>query len=279
MIPRTGIGRDDGGRLPADCGTLRTQRSPAVASSNAAHIHASTPEGSGMVAQSPAVLVTAAEPTARATFVRRVYVHLALAILAFVAIEWLLLQWDAAEDIAEAMTDGFNWLLVLLAFTLVSNVADRWARSNVSEGRQYLGLGIFIVAEAVLFLPLILGVSRMEDGDDVFATAGVITLALVAGLTAVVIITRQDFSFLRSAIAVGSLVGLGLIVASILFGFSLGLWFSLAMVILAGGSILYNTSNIFKRYRTSQHVAAALALFSSIALLFWYVLQIVARRR
>ena len=232
-----------------------------------------------MVARSPAVRASTAEPSARATFVRRVYLHLALAVLVFVAVESLLLQIDAAEDVAETMTDGLNWLLVLLAFTLVSNVADRWARSDAGEGRQYLGLGVFIVAEAILFLPLILSVSRMDDAGDVFATAGVITLALVAGLTAVVVVTRQDFSFLRSAIVVGSLVGLGLIVAAIVFGFSLGLWFSLAMVVLAAGSILYNTSNTFNRYRTDQHVAAALALFSSVALLFWYVLQIVASRR
>src|SRR5688500_2438626 len=116
-----------------------------------------------MVAQSPAVRVSAAEPSARATFVRRVYLHLALAVLAFAAIEWFLLQIDAAEDLARRMTDGVNWLLVLLLFTVVSNVADRWARSDVSEGRQYLGFGLFIVAEAVLFLPLILVVSRIED--------------------------------------------------------------------------------------------------------------------
>ena len=232
-----------------------------------------------MVAQSPAVRAATAQPSARATFVRRVYLHLAFAVLAFAAIEWLLLQIEAAEDLARTMTDGVNWLLVLLAFTLVSNLADRWARSDAGEGRQYLGFGLFVLAEAVLFLPLILGVSRMEDAGDVFATAGVITLALVAGLTAVVVVTRQDFSFLRSAIVVGSLVGLGLIVAAILFNFSLGLWFSLAMVALAAGSILYNTSNILQRYRTDQHVAAALALFSAVALLFWYVLRIVASQR
>ena len=232
-----------------------------------------------MVAYSAATWVASAEPSARAAFVRRVYLHLALAVLAFAAVEWLLLRWDAAEDLAGTMTDGVNWLLVLLAFALVSNVADRWARSNTSPGQQYLGLALFVVAEAVLFLPLILGVSRMEDAGDTFVTAAVITLALAAGLTAVVVVTQRDFSFLRSAIVVGSLVGLGPIVAAIVFGFSLGLWFSLAMIALAAGSILYNTSNIFGRYRTDQHVAAALALFASVALLFWYVLQIVASRR
>ncbi len=87
-----------------------------------------------------------------------------------------------------------------------------------------------------------------------------------------------DFSFLRGALTIGSFVALGLIVASILFGFTLGLLFSLAMVVFAAGAILYQTSNVLRHYRTDQHVAAALALFAAVALLFWYVLRITSRR-
>jgi FtsH-binding integral membrane protein len=102
---------------------------------------------------------------------------------------------------------------------------------------------------------------------------------MVAGLTAVVVLTRTDFSFLRTALTIGGFVALGLIIASIAFGFSLGLVFAAAMVIFASGSILYNTSKIMRTYRTDQPVAAALSLFSSIALLFWYVVSITSRRR
>ena len=70
-------------------------------------------------------------------------------------------------------------------------------------------------------------------------------------------------------------MALGVIVASILFGFSLGLFFVGLMILFAGGAILYNTSNIMHHYHTDQHVAASLALFASVALLFWYVLQAV----
>jgi FtsH-binding integral membrane protein len=64
-------------------------------------------------------------------------------------------------------------------------------------------------------------------------------------------------------------------VASIFFGFSLGLLFSVLMVAFAAGFILYDTSNVLHHYRIGQHVAASLALFASVALLFWYVLRIV----
>src|SRR5699024_10624571 len=162
---------------------------------------------------------------------------------------------------------GYAWLGVLLLFMIVSSIADNWARSPGSAGKQYAGFGLFILAEAILFLPLILGVSY--QANDVLPTAAVMTLLLVIGLTAVAVVSRTDFSFLRGILTIGGFVALGLIVASILFGFSLGLLFSLAMVAYASGSVLYNTSNILRRYRTDQPVAAALALFSSIALLFW----------
>jgi FtsH-binding integral membrane protein len=221
--------------------------------------------------------VVSAPAGERARFVRAAYAHVAGAIAAFAIVEWLLLRWPGARQLAARMTEGYNWLLVMLAFFLVSGVADRWARSEASQGRQYLGLGLAVLAQAVLFLPLLLGVAGR--GDDVLPTAGLITAALVAGLTGVVVVTRTDFSFLRSALTVGGLIALGLIVASILFGVSLGLGFSLAMVAFAAGAILYNTSNVLRSYRTDQPVAAALALFGSIALLFWWVINVVGAQR
>ncbi len=229
-----------------------------------------------MSTANPAMRVDASAPSARAAFIRQTYLHVALAIAAFAALEWLLLQWSGARDLANLMTGGYSWLVVLLAFMFVSRIADRWARSSTSVGMTYLGLGLFVVAEAVLFLPLLYRVSR--QGDDVLSSAAVITLLMVIGLTSVVVVTRTDFSFLRTALTIGGFVALGLIVASIIFGFSLGLLFAIAMVAFASGSILYNTSNIMHAYRTDQPIAAALSLFSSIALLFWYVVSITSRR-
>ena len=72
----------------------------------------------------------------------------------------------------------------------------------------------------------------------------------------------------------GGIVAVGAIVAAIVCNFSLGVWFSVAMIALASGYILYDTSNVLHHYRTDQHVAASLALFASAALLFWYVLRL-----
>lgn len=216
---------------------------------------------------------------ARAAFIRRTYGHLAVALAAFAALEAALLQWSGAEALAARMTEGMNWLLVLGVFMVATWIADRWARSEVSSGIQYLGLALMVAAYAILFLPL-LYIATNYVGPDVIVNAALLTGALFFGLTAVVVTTRKNFSFLRGILAVIALLALGLIVASILFGFSLGLWFSFAMVGLAAGMILYTTSNILFEYRTDQHVAASLALFAAVAMLFFYILRIlIALRR
>jgi FtsH-binding integral membrane protein len=106
----------------------------------------------------------------------------------------------------------------------------------------------------------------------------VLTIALFAGLSAVALLTKKDFSFLKSALTIGFFIAIGLIVAGTLFGFNLGLWFSVGMILLASGSILYQTSQMMYKYSEDQYVAAALGLFASFMLLFWYILSILSRR-
>lgn len=221
--------------------------------------------------------VAQASPDARVRFIRQTYLHLGLAILAFVALEWLLLSWSGSEALVSRMTQGRSWLLVLVGFMGVSYIADRWARSNTSRGMQYLGLGLYVVAEALIFLPLMY-VARNYSDPNVIPASAIMTLLLFGGLTFSAFTLGVDFSFLRSALIIGSFVALGLIVVSVLFGFTLGILFSLVMVGLAAASILYTTSNILRHYRTDQYVAAALSLFAAVALLYFYILRILTRR-
>jgi FtsH-binding integral membrane protein len=211
----------------------------------------------------------------RAAFIRRTYGHLAGAVLAFIALEAFLLRVVPAETVLGLMLGGrFSWIVVLLLFMGVSWVADQWARSSSSPGLQYLGLGLYVVAEAVIFLPLLIIAEAGFPDQHLIAKAGILTGGVFGGLTLAVLVTRHDFSGLRTVLAVGSVVALALIVASAIFRFDLGLFFCFAMVALASGYIIYQTSNVLHYYHTDQHVAAALALFASVALLFWYILQI-----
>jgi hypothetical protein len=223
----------------------------------------------------PALAAPAAQalPAERLGFIRRTYAHVAGAIAAFVVLEIALFQVPGIERLVGAMVGGRGWLVVLAAFMGVSWLADRWARSGASAGVQYLGLGVFVAAEAVIFLPL-LWVAASLSSPTLLPTAAGLTLLTFGGLTAVVLTWKQDFSFLRPILAIGGLIALGVIVASLIFGFDLGVLFSAVMVAFATGAILFQTSAILLHYRTDQHVAAALGLFSSVALLFWYVLRL-----
>jgi len=168
---------------------------------------------------------------------------------------------------------SFMWLVVMAAYMGISMLADKWAHSGVSRERQYMGLGLYILAFGLLStLPI---ARALMTAPDTLMHAVVMTAALVAGLTFTAFSTKINFSFMGRFLMIGGFVAMGVIVASILFGFSLGLWFSGAMILFAAASVLYSTSNIIHEYHTEQHVAASLSLFSSIGLLFWYILQFV----
>lgn len=218
-------------------------------------------------------LADQASRDARASFIAKTYLHLFGAIAAFVLIEAVLLNLPIAERLTMTMVSGYNWLMVLGAFMLVSHVANRWAHNATSLATQYIGLSLYVVAEAVIFLPLLYVASRF-GGPNVIPTAGVITATVFTGLTAVVLLTRKNFSFLGPFLGTMGFVALGFIVCSLLFGFDLGMLFTVAMIALAAGYILYSTSKVLHEYRIGQHVAASLALFAAVALLFWYILRL-----
>jgi uncharacterized protein len=134
-----------------------------------------------------------------------------------------------------------------------------------------------IAVYAVIFtLPLAIANQQFEG---VISTAAWISIIGFAGLSGIALTTSKDFSFLRSILMWTGLVALGLIVTSVLFsGVQLGAWFSVAMIAFAGGAILYDTQKIYRTYPPDREVAAAMSLFASVALLFWYVLQLLMRR-
>jgi hypothetical protein len=211
----------------------------------------------------------------RSEFIRKTYMHLAAALTAFGLLETALIQAGFGLHAMRFLSAvPYAWLMVLGGFVIVGWLASRLAASSASPAVQYLGLGLYVVAEAFIFLPIITMAIGMTGGTVILGQAAVLTGALVLGITVVAFTSGRDFSFLGGMLKIGGFVALGLIVASLIMGFSLGLWFSVAMVLFAGGAVLYDTSNILHRYQPGQHVGASLALFASIAMMFYYVLRI-----
>ncbi|NMH28781.1 Bax inhibitor-1/YccA family protein [Flavobacterium silvaticum] len=223
------------------------------------------------------LLVSESSDIEKAAFYKKTYMHVALALLAFIAVECLFFRVVPEEAIIWMLSGKFIWLFLLGAFWLGSTISTKMSFAP-TRGQQYAGLGLYVILEAVIFLPL-LYIAAYSVGSAVILQAAIVTLFMFTGLTAVVFLTNTDFSFLRSAIIMGGFIALGAIVAGMIFGFDLGLWFSIFMVVLASGSILYQTGQIKDNYETGQYVGAALQLFASVMLLFWYVLRILMSRR
>ena len=215
----------------------------------------------------------------RVSFYQKTYAHVAGGVLLFIMFEYLLFQSETVVEFMLSMTQGYRWLIMLGGFMLITNYAESSAMKTSNRNTQYLAYVLYIFAEALIFIPLIaIAALYMETGPEILNQAAIVTLALFSGLTAVVFVTRKDFSFLRTGLTIGFFIAIGLVVAGTLFGFNLGLWFSVGMCLLAGGSILYQTSNLIHKFGIEDYVPASLGLFASLMLLFWYVLQLFISR-
>ncbi len=212
----------------------------------------------------------------RGRFIARTYGHLMGAIAAFTLIEIFLFKSGLAATITQALL-GTSWLLVLGGFVVVSWIARAAAHRASSALAQYAALTGYVLAQAIIFVPLLFIADKYAPGA--ITSAALITLLAFASLTLLVFSTRKDFSFMRSILMWGGIVAMVLIVGGALFGFQLGTFFSVGMIALAGGAILYDTSNVLHHYPEDRYVAAALELFASVALMLWYVLRLLSSRR
>ncbi|HKY67631.1 MAG TPA: Bax inhibitor-1 family protein [Acidimicrobiales bacterium] len=225
--------------------------------------------------------VATLDDTARGAFVVRVYQHLLVAVGAFILFEALLINLGVAEAMWNLLADhGYAWLLILGGFMVVNWLAVNAAHDVLDPPRQYLGLFGMAAAEAIIFAPFLHYFFDVQpDGTTSVLAAAAITVVGFAGLTGVALLTRRDLSFLRPLVLWGFVCALVLILAAVLFGLELGIWFSVAMIALAGGSILYQTQSIMRTYPEQAYVGASVQLFASVMLLFWYVLRLVGQLR
>ncbi len=210
----------------------------------------------------------------RSDFIWKCYAHVVGGILAFAAIEVYFFTSGIAARIDAPMLN--NWFMVLGAFILAGWGASHVAHRVESKNAQYAAFGAFVFVEALIFAPM-LYIASIKTPGVIDSAAGVTILGCV-GLIATAMITRKYFSFLRGMMVWGFFLAMAAIVGSLLFGFHLGTWFSVAMIGFAGAAILYDTSNIMHHYPQDKYVAASMALFASIAMMFWYILRLFMSR-
>ena len=230
-------------------------------------------------------VVADASPALRANFYRKTYALVAASCAAFGLILAGLLSSPLAETLTSVIFGNgmIGWFLVLGALWGVSIFANKLAFGGVSAGTQLAGLGLYIVAEAVIFTPLLNVCLKMFGPEialsQIVAPAAVATLLLAGGLTLTVFMTRTDFSFLRAFVSLGFFVALGAIVVFAIAGINPGTWFIVAMIGFMAAVILYETWMVKTQFSPDQSVGAALVIFSGIATMFWYLIQLFISRR
>lgn len=216
---------------------------------------------------------------ARLEFMRKTYLHLAGAVGLFIAIAWFVVTSGLAQHVAAFFWGGgMGYVMFLGAFMVGGWFASRLAHS-ASPAAQYFGLIFYAALYAVLFSPLMWVAANEAAFAGTLPQAAALTAVTFAGLTTFVLTTKKDMSFLRPFLLVGMLVAFGCIIASMIFGLNLGIWFSGAMILLSVGAILYDTSKIVHQYGPGQHVGAAVQLFASVMMLFYYVLMLLMQSR
>ncbi|HEY8202153.1 MAG TPA: Bax inhibitor-1 family protein [Actinomycetota bacterium] len=216
----------------------------------------------------------------RVMFIRRTYGHLLAAIAGFVAIETVAFSLGIAQKVSTTVlgAGGAGWLLVLGGFILVGTLASRAAARAVTLGAQRAALAGYVAAEALIFMPM-LYLAELQTGGGVIASAALVTMVGFLALTGIAVTSKRDFSVLRGVLMWVGVAALLAIVGSVIFGAVLGTWFSVAMIAFAGAAILFSTSRVMRHYPEDRYVSAALELFASVALMFWYVLRLFMSRR
>lgn len=228
--------------------------------------------------------VASAPVDERVSFIRKVYLHLAVSVAGLVGIMTAMKMAHLDEQYLQMFVRNPLSLLVLMVFFIgASYVANYMARGDMPIGVKYAGLALYTVVEALILTPIVY-VAEQRYTFAIVEQAALLTLIVFAGLTLTVFVTKKDFSFLGHGLMLLSWLMFGLIILSLVGPFigisiGLGMWFSALGIALGAGYILYNTSNIMHHYPTTEYVGAALELLSDVVLMFYYILRLLMQMK
>ena len=141
--------------------------------------------------------------------------------------------------------------------------------------------GVFVVFAFTGLMGLSLGPMlshylAFPGGSELVMTALGGTGVIFLGLSAYVLTTRKDFSFLGGFLFVGFLVILGAAIANIFFAIpALSLAISAAVILIMSGFILFDTSRIIHGGETN-YLRATVGLYLNIHNLFVHLLHLLS---
>ena len=173
--------------------------------------------------------------------------------------------------VAQQMRVGYPNIFVVLIgfyglFFLTAKLRDSvWGLVSTFALTGFMG---FILG------PILNRYLGMAGGAEVVSSAFAMTALVFGGLSAYVLISRKDMSFLSGFITAGFFVLLGAVVASFFFQISgLQLAISAGFVLFSSVCILYQTSAIIHGGERN-YIMATISLYVSIYNLFVSLLQL-----
>ena len=213
----------------------------------------------------------------RLGFIRRTYGWLVGELAAVAALTTFIMGNETLRGFGELLMRN---IILYIAVWFGASLASRaiLARGR-SLGFQLAGAGIWVFFLSLLVAPFVAYIGEVFGGYGLVWQALVLTGCVFTGLTAYVLFTKKDFSWMRGALWGFSFVLIGLALISFLFGSFIGPWYSIAWVVLLGGWILYDTSQVLHRFPIGQHVAASVNLLVDFVLMFLHILSLLASSR
>ncbi|HEX8354403.1 MAG TPA: Bax inhibitor-1/YccA family protein [Pyrinomonadaceae bacterium] len=161
---------------------------------------------------------------------------------------------------------------IIMLIAMIGGVMGAQAVRHV-RGLNLVALFGFTTFTGVVISPLIALILQINPGS--ILAAGLLTVGIFGGLTAYVFVSKKDFSFMRGMLMTGLIVVVLAGVANIFIGSgALGFAGAAAALLLFSGFVLYDTSNIIRRYPVNEYVAGALDLYLDAFNIFLALLRI-----
>ena len=177
------------------------------------------------------------------------------------------------------LTVAFSAVVAVLSMAMGASRPPFWMCLAGVIGLSYMvhrtadsGLGLVMVFLFTGFLGYILGPILGYYASAVPLALGTTALTFF-GLSAIVLVTKKDLSFMRSFVHMGWIALLGIAVLGIFFDFSAAMMaISAAVVLLMSATILWQTSEIIHGGETN-YIRATATLYMSIYNLFSVLLM------
>ncbi len=204
----------------------------------------------------------------RMGFIRKTYTHLGAELLGVFFVAWMAVTVPAFRSLSFVLWN--NFIILLVALFAVAFASRKLMEGDRAVSTQYFGAGLWVLFLGLFVAPLALIAEARFGSLAVLGEAFILTACVFGGLTAYVYFTKKDFSFMRGALNMITMVAVGIGLILTFMGGLPTIW-SLLVVVLLGGWVLYDTSNILHHRRVDQYVAASVDLLANFVLMFFNI--------